>query len=231
MRSGVDAVGGVPYNDRDSREHLEFVFRLAEEWGKPIDLHLDFSDDPGTMAIADVVELTKSFGMQNRVAVGHLTALGSAEPETAQRLANDMAEAGISVFALPATDLYLNGRGDAARPRRGLAPVRTLLDAGVNVCFGTNNMRNAFTPFGTGDPLDIGLLLAQTAYMGSREDAAVVGMCTERAAEALRMTDYGIKSRIGCRACAYRRRGLRRANALLYDRPRERKVWRNGIKL
>lgn len=229
-RAGADAIGGVPYNDRDSLEHLEYVFRLAESFGLPVDLHLDFSDDPEQLAILDVISLTKKYGLQGRVAVGHLTSLGSAELDAAKRIAAEMAEADIHVFTLPATDLYLNGRQDTCRIRRGLTPVRALLDAGVNVCFGSNNVRNAFTPFGTGDPLDIALLLAQTAHMGSAREARLLAdMCTTNAARAL-----GSRGTKGLFPGEPADLVLVKADGILdviYDRPRERLVWKSGERI
>jgi cytosine deaminase len=32
---GADVVGGIPYNDPDPEEHLDFVFDLAQHYGKP----------------------------------------------------------------------------------------------------------------------------------------------------------------------------------------------------
>ncbi|MBB6675467.1 amidohydrolase family protein [Cohnella nanjingensis] len=225
-RRGADAVGGVPYNDKDAMAHLEYVFRLAASAGLPVDLHLDFSDDPEQLAILDVIALTERYGMQGRVAVGHLTSLGSVPPDRARLIAAGIAAAGISVFALPATDLYLNGRGDAYRHRRGLTAVGILLEEGANVCVGTNNLRNAFTPFGTGDPLDMALLLAQTAYLGSEADAMrLLGMCTGRAAEALGVSDPGIRPGAPANMLLVRADGVQ---DLIYDRPRERVLWRKG---
>lgn len=226
VRSGADAIGGIPYNDRDSAEHLDYVFRLAEASGLPVDLHLDFSDDPRQLAILDVIALTRKYGMQGRVSVGHLTSLGSVGADEARRIAADIADTGIHVFTLPATDLYLNGRLDTFRIRRGLTPVRLLLEAGVNVCFGSNNIRNAFTPFGTGDPLDIGLLLAQTAHMGTTEDVRrILGMCTSSATMALRGRESDITEGMPADLMLVRSDS---AADILYDRPRERVVWKGG---
>lgn len=226
VRTGADAVGGIPYNDRDSAEHLDYVFRLAEASGLPVDLHVDFSDDPGQLAILDVIALTRKYGMQGSVSVGHLTSLGSVEPDEAKRIAAEIADAGIHVLTLPATDLYLNGRQDDCRVRRELTPVRLLLEAGANVCFGSNNIRNAFTPFGTGDPLDIGLLLAQTAHLGTEADVlTVLGMCTTRASEALRGRKVDIKEGMPADLTLVRAAS---APDLLYDRPRDRVVWKGG---
>jgi hypothetical protein len=71
---------------------------------------------------------------------------------------------------LPATDLYLMGRTDVRTVRRGIAPVKRLLAAGVTVAAATNNVRNAFTPLGTaGLPL-MGYLLGVRGRPGGSGD-------------------------------------------------------------
>ncbi|SER64975.1 amidohydrolase family protein [Pseudomonas soli] len=51
MERGVDVVGGIPYNDVSPLEHIDFVFDLAQRYGKDIDLHQDFADDAEHMTI------------------------------------------------------------------------------------------------------------------------------------------------------------------------------------
>jgi cytosine deaminase len=190
---GADVIGGIPYNDRDTTEHLDFVFELAREHGKPLDFHLDLSDDPQQLDVLDVIERTNRFGLQGRVAVGHLTSLGSVPRDEARRIAAAMAQADIAVIALPATDVYLNGRGDAEHPRRGMTPVRLLLEEGVNVVFATNNIQNAFTPFGRGNVLEIARLFAEVCQFGTAADATTMfEMLTSRAAKVLHLEDYGL---------------------------------------
>jgi cytosine deaminase len=104
-------------------------------------------------------------------------------------------DADLHVVTLPATDLYLGSRKERTlNRRRGLTPIQALRDVGVNVAFSSNNIRNAFTPFGTADPLQIGLLLAHAAQLGSPADQAfVLHMCTHAAARVMGMAeDYGI---------------------------------------
>jgi cytosine deaminase len=190
---GADVVGGIPYADDDAAAHLDLVFSLAEAAGRPVDLHIDLSDDPARLDVVGAAERTDARGLQGRVTVGHLTSLGSAEPATAAAVAAQLARAEISVVALPATDVYLGGRGDASAPRRGLTPVRLLLAAGVNVAVATNNVQNAFTPFGRGSILDTAVLLAALCHFGSAADAELVtDMMTTRAARAIGLDGYGI---------------------------------------
>ncbi|WLV24925.1 amidohydrolase family protein [Aciduricibacillus chroicocephali] len=200
LRKGADVVGGCPYNEEsleDSKRHLEAVFDLAEKYDLPLDLHVDFADnleDPRYLLTETICEMTVERGMQGKVALGHVTTLGSMNPKDAEVLFDKIAEAGITIVPLPATDVYLNGRNDEKNIRRGMAPVGKLLEHGVNVAFSSNNIRNAFTPFGNGNLLLIGYLLAETQFMGSAEQQRkVLELITYNAAKLLGMEDsYGL---------------------------------------
>jgi len=223
---GADVVGGIPYNDRDPLEHLRFVYRLAEKFDKPLDFHVDFSDDPNQLTILDIISLTIDYQFEGRVSVGHLTSLGSVEQEAARRISSELARADIHVMTLPATDLFLNGREDKEKVRRGLTPVKLLLEEGVNVIYGTNNIQNPFTPFGTGDPLEIALLLAHAAQMGTEKDAEkLLDMGTIHAARALGQKSYGIELNHQADLVLF---DTQRKRNVLVERPRRLGIWRNG---
>ena len=197
LRLGADALGGVPYVDPDPVAHLDTVFRLALAVGVPIDLHADFSDDPPAdppgLTARRAAERALAEGYVGRVVLGHATALGALPPTALEPLADLLARADVSVVTLPATDLYLGGRNDRANVRRALAPVQVLRRAGVNVAYASNNVRNAFTPFGNADPLEIGLLLVAGGHLASRRDVeAVFEMATTNAARAIGLTGYGV---------------------------------------
>ncbi|UOQ46605.1 amidohydrolase family protein [Gracilibacillus caseinilyticus] len=228
MLLGADVVGGIPYNDNDAVEHIDFVFALAAKCNKPIDFHVDFSDDPTQLAIRDIVKRTLAYGYQGKVSVGHLTSLASVPYDEAKLIAADIAKAGISVMALPATDLFLNGRSDQERVRRGVTPVKLLLEKGANVSFGTNNIQNPFTPFGTGDPLDIALLLAHVAQLGTRQDAELLlDMATVQAAKAIGLKDHGIALYNKADFILFDTTNPRQ---ILLERPPRQTIWKRGVK-
>ena len=201
LRMGSDVVGGCPYNERDwddTKAHIDAVFALAQRFDKPIDMHADFADDASDRrftAATCIAEKTIETGYQGRVALGHMTSLAAVLPAEAAPVIDLIRRARIHVVTLPATDIYLGGRSDGHNPRRALAPIRSLRAAGVNVTYSSNNIQNAFTPFGIADPLQIGLFLAHIAQMGSPEDQAeVLRMGTYAAAEAMGISDrYGIE--------------------------------------
>jgi len=147
----VGVVGGCPYVDADPARHLDLLFGWAERYALPIDLHLDFSDDPRRSLIALVVERTLAHGMQGKVTIGHVTTLCHLAPSALESTLASLARADIALVVLPATDLYLGGHGDPGS--RSLAPLERARAAGVRVAIGNNNIQNPFAPFGNGNLL------------------------------------------------------------------------------
>ena len=194
MDMGADVVGGIPYNDTPWDKHIDLVFEIAKKYNKPIDFHQDFKDNADGITIEYVCDKTIAEGYVGRVSVGHLTALGALPKERLEPIIKKMAEAQISVMSLPATDLHLGGRHDEYNVRRTLTPVRALRDGGVNMCIGTNNIRNPFTPYGTGDVIQTAMLAIPTAHLGGAADLpTVLPMITTNPAKALGLDDYGIE--------------------------------------
>lgn len=173
------AVGGCPYVEdsaAQARRHIDTVLDLAADLGRCADLHLDLADsldDPRFTLAGYVADATAARGMQGRVVISHASTLGLLSSDMMSRTLDALAAADVGVVVLPATDLYLNGR-NGYPSLRGLPPLRELWAHGVQAALASNNVRNAFTPTGTANPLDIGLLLARTAHLSDPSDFAQV---------------------------------------------------------
>lgn len=199
LTMGADLIGGCPYNDSDGLEHIRIVFALATAFGVDADFHVDFADEPEHLHVREIAAQTVRAGWQGRVAVGHLTELAAVPPFRQDEIIAEIAAAGLGVICLPATDLYLMGRKDDSNVRRGLAPVRRLLRAGVPVALASNNIRNAFTPVGTADLAHMAFVTALAAHMGTPADLdALLAAITVHPARLLRLPDYGLA--VGCHA-------------------------------
>lgn len=169
-------VGGCPYVEKtreDAERHVDAVLDLAVEHGVPADLHLDLADDtddPRFTLAEYVARRVIDRGLEGRVTLGHATTLAAATPSERSRALELLARADVTVTVLPATDLYLSGRNDARNVRRGVAPLRELWRSGVRVAVSSNNVRNAFTPTGRADPLDIALLAARVGHVSEQDE-------------------------------------------------------------
>jgi len=199
LTMGADLVGGCPYNDSDGLEHIRIVFALATAFGVDADFHVDFADEPEHLHVREVAAHTVRAGWQGRVVVGHLTELAAVPAFRQDEIIAEIKSAGLGVICLPATDLYLMGRQDESNVRRGLTPVRRLLEANVPVALASNNIRNPFTPVGTADLIHMAFVAAVAAHMGTPADLrALLAAITLHPARLLRLPDYGLAP--GCYA-------------------------------
>lgn len=186
LHRGGEVIGSAPYIDPDPEQNVRLIFSLAQEFNCDVDFHLDFLDDDEPLLLPFVIAETVKHGWQGRVCLGHMTKLAGLPPEQLTAIAPSLAEAGISVLSLPASDLYMMARGDRYNVRRGVAPVHQLAEFGVNVGLATNNIRNLFTPFGDGDVLKIATLLSQVLQLGTpTQHQLVLDMATTNAARAI----------------------------------------------
>lgn len=193
LAQGARVVGAAPYTDRDPREQIERVFRMARDFDVDIDMHLDLGDSPEHMDAEYVCEATERHRYGGRVAIGHVTKMSMLPPERFDALARRLAGAGVAVTVLPSTDLFLMGRGQRTNVVRGVLAAHELVRRGVNCSLSTNNVLNPFTPFGDCSLVRAANLYANVCHVGTPEGMReCLDMVTRRAARLMRLPDYGV---------------------------------------
>jgi cytosine/creatinine deaminase len=193
LEEGADLIGGCPYTDTDPNGQIARIFAIARRFDADIDFHLDFDLDPSSMFITEVCRQTQALGWGGRVAVGHVTKLSALSADALAAMARRLADSGVAVTVLPATDLFLMGRAHDHNVPRGVTPAHRLLDHGVTCSLATNNVLNPFTPFGDCSLLRMANLYANVAQLGRQADMArCLDMVTNGAAKLLNRRDYGI---------------------------------------
>jgi cytosine deaminase len=191
--NGADLIGGCPYTDSDPHRQIARIFDLARRFGVDIDFHLDFDLDPSWMHLDEVCRQTTEHGWGGRVAIGHVTKLSALDPASLQRVGAKLGDAGVAVTVLPATDLFLMGRGAEHSVPRGVAPAHRLREQGVVCSLATNNVLNPFTPFGDCSLLRMANLYANVAQTGRLDELrACFDMVTTLPARLMNLAGYGI---------------------------------------
>ena len=173
MRLGCDAIGGIPHYEltrEDGVAEVQFIFELARETGKPIDLHCDETDDPESRFLEHVAARTMRDGMQGRVVAGHTTAMGSYDDAYAFKLIQILRHAGVTIVANPFDNIVLQGRFDTYPKRRGMTRVKELDAAGINVTCGHDSIMDPWYPLGRGSMLDALSMLVHVGQMTGRAE-------------------------------------------------------------
>jgi cytosine/creatinine deaminase len=194
LKRGAKVIGAAPNYDPDHAGQIHRVFDLAREFGVDIDMHLDSGNSPEAMDIHLVCELTEKYKLGGRVAVGHGCKYSTLPPAVLRALARRIANAGVAVTVLPATDLFMMGRDQDHSVRRGLADANLLAEHGVNCSISTNNVLNPFTPLGDCSLLRMANLQANVCQISHAHRLRdCFNMLTERSARLMNLPDYGIK--------------------------------------
>ncbi|MDH6436960.1 cytosine deaminase [Streptomyces sp. SAI-144] len=162
---GADLLGDCPHLSADPAASVERTLRIAAEHQVGVDLHADETLDPAAGDLRLLARAVGERGFVSGVTASHCVSLGAMEPDEAARTAKEVAAAGIGVVTLPLTNLYLQGRDRPSSTPRGLTAVRALLDAGVTVAAGGDNIRDPFNPVGRADPLETASLLVTAGHL------------------------------------------------------------------
>lgn len=214
MLLGADVMGGHLSVAKDFNEHSTRMFELASKFGCDIDVHVDYDIDrdystyrtcsdgkkyPKELGVVDLCHCKKDFNFKGLVTASHVCGLSSALPEDAEQIMGLMHEENINVVALAPNNLYCNGRSDKHNIRRGVTLAKPLLNKGVNVSFGPDNIRDPFNPLGSSDMIMNGLITAYACHFSNKIDYdELFNMCTYRAAKIMKLENYGLE--LGCYA-------------------------------
>ncbi len=184
LEEGADLVGGLdPAGiDNDVTGHLDAIFSIAEKYGVGLDIHLHDPGPLGAFELRQIAGRTKAAGLTGKVAVSHAFALGAIDDYEFGRTAEALAGAGVAIMT--------NGPGPVSMP-----PVKRLKAAGVTVFAGSDNIRDAWSPYGNGDLLQRAMIIGYRQDFNADEDVAhAFDMVTSIPAAVLGLDGYGLKA-------------------------------------
>jgi cytosine deaminase len=193
LERGATVVGGAPRYDENGPAQIERIFALAKEFDVDVDIHGDGGYTTHDMMAWQICDLTDRIGWRGRSAIGHGNKYGCLTEAELAKLGKRLAESGVAVSVLPATDLFTSGRHQEHSVMRGIADANALLAHGANCSIATNNVLNPFTPYGDCSLVRIANMYANVAQRGTEHDLTeCFAMISERAARILGRKDYGL---------------------------------------
>ena len=164
VEAGADLIGGCPSLDPDGAGLIRHALAVASDAGLGVDLHVDETLDPSVLMLRELAQQVMASGFDGLVAAGHCVTLGMQSPEVQAAVSAEVAEAGIAVFALPQTNLFLQGRDDPTATPRGITAVSALQAAGVLVAAGADNVQDPFNLIGRSDALETAGLMVMAGH-------------------------------------------------------------------
>ena len=181
ISTGIDVVGGCPHLDPDPRGAVEALLSLALESELPLDLHADENMRQDSSDLEHLADIALRDNLAHQMNASHCVALSTRTEADIDRIAAKVSAAGITVTALPQTNLFLQERGVSTRPARAITPIHRLQQAGVVVAAGADNLQDPFNLMGRGDPLEIASLLMVSAHSTADQSVQMVSSNAHKA--------------------------------------------------
>jgi len=145
VEMGADAVGAIPHYEftrEYSVESLDYALRLAADNDKLVDVHCDEIDDEASRGLETVAARALELGLFDKVTASHTTAMHSYNNAYVLKLMRLLKLSRINFVANPLVNTHLQGRADTYPKRRGVTRVKELTEAGINVSFGHDDIRD-----------------------------------------------------------------------------------------
>ena len=149
----VDVLGGLPSRDRPHQgEHLDYIFEMARKHNKTVDVHIDQNNDPDERDTELLAKKVIEHGMEGRVNAVHCCSLAAQPDDYIKEIAKLIKKADMNVIVCPRAMIdNQQPRHKTAPVHNSIAPVPQLLEEGINVCLGVDNVYDYFCPFIDGD--------------------------------------------------------------------------------
>ena len=172
MRRAGGVLGAFVYRNDGIVHKLGRVFDLAQQHGLALDFHVDEGLDAEATGLRTIAQLTIARGLQGRVACGHACSLSVQDDAAARDTLALCAQAGIHLIALPTTNLYLQGAWDRTPVQRGITRLREAAAQGLRPSLATDNVQDAFYPYGGYDLVETFGLGVQMAHLAPADRLA-----------------------------------------------------------
>lgn len=164
------ALGAFVYRNDGIVNKLGRVFDLAQQHDLSLDFHVDEGLDADASGLRSIAQLVRARDFKQRVVCGHCCSLSVQDDAVAHETLALCAGAGLHLVALPTTNLYLQGAWDRTPVQRGITRLHEAAALGLRASLATDNVQDAFYPYGSYDLVETFGLGVQMAHLAPAMD-------------------------------------------------------------
>ena len=170
----ADIAGGLPSKDRPNDEkHLDYLFKIAKKLNKPVHVHIDQENNPNERDTEKLISAVRRHNYEGRTVAVHAISVSAQAKEYRTKIYKEMAELGMAVLVCPSAVISMRQLDQFLAPvHNSIANVSEMLEAGVLVGLGIDNIADFYEPFVDGD-MWVELRLMQEACRYYNFDALV----------------------------------------------------------
>ncbi|MEK7059894.1 MAG: amidohydrolase family protein [Patescibacteria group bacterium] len=172
----VDIIGGLPEKDEGHEaEHLDILFEAAKKNGnKMMHVHIDQYGTPSQRDTELLADKTIEHDYKNKVVAVHALSVAAQPIDYRKQLYAKMKQAGLMVVTCPLAYIASRRSETIAPIHNSIAPVEEMIEAGLVVAMGSDNIHDIYMPFADGDMWSEMRVLLEACYIRDLDVLATV---------------------------------------------------------
>ena len=148
-------LGGLPAKDEGREaEHIDQLMLWAKDTGKRVHVHVDQLNHPKEKETELLARKTIEHGLEGMVTAVHSISLAAHPKSYREEVYKICQDANLSFITCPSAWIDHPRREDLVPSHNALTPVDELLERGLTVAIGSDNICDVYKPFCDGDMIN-----------------------------------------------------------------------------
>ena len=148
----VDIIGGLPKKDAPREvDHLDVLLTAGKRLGKLVHVHVDQFNTAAEKETELLAQKTIEHGMEGRVWAIHSISLAAHPEQYRKQVYKLLQDAGVGIICCPFAWIDAPRSEERAPTHNAIAPLDELIDYGVPIALGSDNISDVMKPLSTGD--------------------------------------------------------------------------------
>lgn len=148
----ADIIGGLPAKDAGKEEqHLDIIMETAKRYNKPLHIHVDQFNTQKETETELLADKTIEWGLEGRVTAIHCISVAAHKMEYRNYLYEKIKKADMNIITCPTAWIDGKRSEELAPIHNSIAPIEEMINYGINVGIGSDNIADIIKPFTDGE--------------------------------------------------------------------------------
>ena len=149
----LDFLGGLPKSDKDWDRHLGILLEASKLTGKKVHVHVDQMNTDEELETLILANRVIDFGLEGSVIAVHSISVACHEEPIREMIYKRSKDAGLQFVSCPSAWIDHPRTERQSPTHNSITPIDEMLEWGLTVGIGTDNIEDVYKPYCNGDPM------------------------------------------------------------------------------
>lgn len=149
----LDFLGGLPKSDENWDRHIEILFDAGKSTRKKVHVHVDQMNTDEELETLMLANRTIDAGLEGQIVAVHSISVACQEKPIREMIYSRSKSAGLQFVSCPSAWIDHPRTEQLSPTHNSITPIDEMLEWGLCVGVGTDNIEDVYKPYCDGDPM------------------------------------------------------------------------------